>query len=279
MLFVTIGNNLIMKIFDYANYKDFIHDFLKTMPKKGHGQSARIAKILGVHSTMVTHILKGNAQLTIEQAVKLIPYFMFNELESEYFILLVQLERAGDKSTKQFFSSQLEKIKKRSMVLSERLIVKNNLGEEDQLIYYSEWFYSGIRLLTAIDKYQTRQELTQATSLPHDVISKTIQFLLEKGLCVEKDNKIIVGPTKTYVGSNSLQVSQHHRNWRIKLLNMLESISSEELVYTNPITISESDFLKIREELVQFIERFRKISEPSPSEKLCCLNLDWRKLY
>ena len=38
------------------------------------------------------------------------------------------------------------------------------------------------------------------------------------------------------------------------------------------------DFLAVREKLVRFFEEFKKTAEPSPSESLFCLNVDWVKL-
>ena len=59
------------------------------------------------------------------------------------------------------------------------------------------------------------------------------------------------------------------------MASQLEALSPQELAFTYPTVISEADFLRLREELVRLIERFKKECDASPSERLYCLNVDW----
>ncbi|MEK6628387.1 MAG: TIGR02147 family protein [Bdellovibrionota bacterium] len=267
-----------MKLYDCKNYKEFVLNRIHSMPKRGHGQFLKISKLLSVHTTMVTHIFKGEANLSIEQALKLCSYLGLAELESDYFINLVQLARAGDKHTKDYFEQQIEKLRKNSLNLKVRLQAKNVLEDIDQSVFYSEWFYTAVRLLSAINDYQDTSAMAEALDLPLNTVNKVIQFLSQVGLCKQENDKITYAPKDTYVNRNSKYVSQHHRNWRLKLLQKLDQISEDELVFTNPVTISDKDFAVIREELVRLIEKFKKISEPSNPETLCCFTLDWRRI-
>src|SRR5690349_16908646 len=94
----------LLKIFDFTNYKDFVVESLLSMPRRGHGQYSKIAQALGVHTTMVTHIFKGDLHLGSEQCLALTEFLGLGDLETQYFVGLVQLARAGDQRTKRYYT-------------------------------------------------------------------------------------------------------------------------------------------------------------------------------
>lgn len=264
-----------MKVFDYRDYKKFVLAELKTRPKAGHGEFQRIAKALRVHFTMITHVLKGGMHLSPEQALALAEYLGLSELETEYFLALVQLARAGDQRTKNFFEARVHALHDQSMNLGTRLTAKNALSEQDQALFYSSWIYAAIRLLSAVPALQTRAAFSEALGLPPAKVNQALDFLLSRGLCEEAGKKVIYRELKTYVASDSPLAARHHANWRAKVASQLDTLERKELAFTYPTVISESDFLELREELVRFIEKFKKTCDASPSERLYCLNLDW----
>src|SRR5262249_54066577 len=123
--------------------------------------------------------------------------------------------------------------------------------------------------------FQTRNALAEELRVPLTRVNQVVDFLLSRGLCEERAGKIHYAKMNTYVSQTSPLVNRHHSNWRMKVHAQLDQLTLTELAYTNPIVVNDEDFAKIREELIQFIERFKKIAEPSPSERLCCLNIDW----
>ena len=51
--------------------------------------------------------------------------------------------------------------------------------------------------------------------------------------------------------------------------------NSRDLFYSSPMSLGRKDAEKIREVLVQAVERAVGIMRPSPSEVVRCLNIDW----
>ena len=86
-------------IFEFADYKRFLKAFIKNLPRRGHGEAGRLAKSLGTNSTFISQILNGQANLSAEQAYKVAQHFAFNQIETDYFMNLVSMNRAGDKAT------------------------------------------------------------------------------------------------------------------------------------------------------------------------------------
>lgn len=267
-----------MRVFEFDNYKEFVNRLIRTFPKRGHGQFLKISKLLGIHTTMVTHIFKGDSNLSVEQGLKLSEHFGLSELETDFFITLIHLERAANTKSRQYFERQLQVLRTRALNLSERLQVKKSLDERDQAIFYSSWFYSGIRLLCATREFGSTEAISEITGIPIKIVNQVIEFLLSTGLIKEEGGRYVVGETVTYVNRDSPLVTRHHLNWRLKGIEQLDKISDEELVFTNSIAISQKDFLRIREEIVKFLEIYKKIGDPSPAEEVCYLNVDWRKL-
>lgn len=77
-------------IFSFDDYKDFVRNRIKTMPRQGHGEMSRIAKALRMHPTRVSHIFNGEMNLTGEQACDLAKHLGLSDLEADYFLALVQ---------------------------------------------------------------------------------------------------------------------------------------------------------------------------------------------
>lgn len=267
-----------MNIFEFDNYKKLVRDRLKTFPRRGHGQYLKIAKLLNIHTTMVTHIFKGNANLTIEQALKLSEYFVFSALETDYFVTLIHYERASNKESRSYFERHLGTLRARALNLSERLQAKKSLDERDQAVFYSAWYYSGIRLLCAIHDFRSAEAIAEIVRLPLPTVARAIEFLISTGLLREENGRFVVGETLTYINRDSPLVAKHHLNWRLRAIEQLDHIPDDDLVFTNSIAISKQDFRKIREEIVKLLELYKAIGDPSPSEQLCFLTIDWRKV-
>jgi uncharacterized protein (TIGR02147 family) len=267
-----------MSLFDYEDYRRYVRDRLKAMPRRGHGQYRQMALLLDIHTTMVTHIFKGDAHLSVEHALKLAEHFAFSSLETDYFVTLVQLARASNVQSRRYFGKILSDLKTRSLNLAERLQVKKVLDERDQAMFYSAWYFSGIRLLVATGDFRSPEAVAESLGLSMKTVARALEFLLSTDLVRLENGRYRVGEAKTYVTRDSPLVSKHHLNWRLKSIEMLENIPDGDLSFTNSIALSEKDFQKIREEIVKLLETYKEIGDPSPPETVCFLTIDWRHL-
>ena len=93
--------------FEIHDYRTLIKNYLETLPNKGRGELAKIARHLEVNSTLVSQVMSGSRDFSHEQALELSQYMGLSELESEYFILLVQLEKAGTQNLKTYIRKQI----------------------------------------------------------------------------------------------------------------------------------------------------------------------------
>jgi uncharacterized protein (TIGR02147 family) len=264
-----------MTIFNYSDYKLYIRERVQQMPHRGRGQFRQMALHLDVNSTVISQIFKGDRQLSPEQGLKLGQYFGFSDLETRFLLNLIHKERAGTQELKNYHLQEEKKLAKEAKNVKSRIIEHKEISDEHKALFYSNWYYSGIRMLSAIPGHQTVDEIAEYFELNRGVVQKAVTFLVEAGLCIEKDGKIIVGPQSTHLDASSPLINNHRRNWRVKALEKMNQPQDEDLFYSGPMSLSESDATILREELVALIAKFLKRGHKSPEEKLACLNIDW----
>ncbi len=85
-----------MGIFEYNDYKLFVRNRIREMARAGRGQYQKMALHLRVHPTLVSQIFRGVRDLTPEQASEVAVFLELSEPESQYFLTLVQISRAGN---------------------------------------------------------------------------------------------------------------------------------------------------------------------------------------
>ena len=222
----------------------------------------------------MSQIFKGDRELNSEQALIVASFLGLSLREKDYFLLLVQRARAGTAELKQYYDSKLLDLREKNQQLSNVVVRSAVLSEEAQAIYYSNWYFSGLRLLALLDRYHSIPEIAERLSLSTDKVRYIIEFLKNHGLCEEKNGRIKASTTQTHLASTSPHVSRHHTNWRFKAIERLERASQDELFYTGPMTISMEDLPKLRQEIVEFVSSFSKMVAESPSEQTACLNID-----
>lgn len=265
-----------MEIYESTNYREFIWARIKAMPRSGHGQLIKIAKHIGANPVIVSQVLKGDRDFTEEQAFRITNYFGLNGLESDYFMRMLAYERAGTHDLKQFYREAMDVLKRKLQAPKQRVGAHRELDETTKSVFYSEWTYSAVRLLSSIDKYNTVDAIAEHLGLGRARATEIADFLVLVGLCNrDKHGKLSMGVAKTHIDAKSRFVNNHRRNWRLKGLEGLGHVTPDDLFYSGPCSISLKDFQKIRNELVSAVGSMSKLAIASEPEFLACLNIDW----
>ena len=263
-----------MKIFDYDHYRHFLQAWLAQLPNQGHGQLVKIANSLDIHPSVVTLVLQGKKDFNLEQASDLATHLELSDLESEYLFVLVNQARAGRDGLRKRLQRQAQKIRAQASTLKDLLPPQKELSEEAKSVFYSQWYYSAIRILSSVEQYQSAEALARRLELPRAKVKDILDFLVRHGLCEERDGKFIMGPQSTHLGASSPLVTRHHANWRERSIFQLEKMREDELFFTSPISIATKDLQRVRKILVAAIEDAFKVIDPSPCEEVACLNID-----
>jgi uncharacterized protein (TIGR02147 family) len=265
-------------IYLFKSYKEFIISELSTRERGGYGQFRRLADSLGVHSTLISQVLKGPKDLTFEQAASVATYLNLSELESDYFLLLVHSARAGNQELKAILQRQITALREQGQKLSTRISKEVEISKENQAIFYSDWVYSAVRQALAIPENWSVEKLSERLNLKPKRIKEVLQFLLETGLIVQKEAAYHIGPKATHLDSSSPWAKPHHMNWRQKAMSHMAKKEENDLFITCPMTLSKADASAVHELLVQAVQKIFSNVDNSPSEQLYSLNIDWVKV-
>lgn len=268
-----------MNVFEFRDYKIFMDDWLKAHPKGGRGQLKKMAEQLSVSTTLISQVLRAEKHFSLETAAEIADYIGLRDKEAEYFLLLVEHQRAGAFKLKQILEKKMIRDQEAGLQLQNRL--QNRLEKDRQLSdvekieFYSSWMYSGVRILSALPEIRNAQDIAERLGLPLSTVNDVVHSLLANGLCVQEKNKISYGPHRTHIGRDSPFVSKHHQNWRMQGFHSMELRRDEDLFFTQPMALSAEAADKIRKMLPGIIEQILAISGPSDSEVVRCFGLDW----
>ncbi len=265
-----------MKIFDYDSCGVFIKNYINDLPKKGRGEAKRMAELLNISSTLISQIISEDKFFTPEQIQKLAVDLNFTELESDYFYLLNQYERSGTTELKKYLKKKLSELKVKSLDLSKRVKTDQVLSENNKAIFFSSAVYSSIWLFTSVGSNgKSLTEIMERFEISRLKALSVLYFLLEVGLCIEKNEKYHMGKQSTHLEQGSPYLSRHYINWHLKALSQIDTLSADELMYSAPVSLAKKDFLILREELAAYINKFVKLAQKSEAEDIACLNIDW----
>lgn len=263
-----------VSIYHYQDYKEFYNAWVENQPRQGFGEYRRLAEALSVSTTMVSQVFKGDKHLSLELASELCDYLRLDDDETDYFLLLVDYNRAGSFKLQKRFLRQIKQRQEKSKKLENR-VKASELNEEARNVFYSSWLYSGMRMLIDTGKFNDAESLSKHLNLPRNHVQKVLDFLLANNLIKEEKNQLRLGAARTHVGSSSPLVQRHHQNWRIQSMGKIQQSRDEDFFYTAPMVISQELAEWIRQELPAFVEKINAKAIPAPSEVVRCLNIDY----
>jgi uncharacterized protein (TIGR02147 family) len=265
-------------VFDFRDYKAYLRAYIGRLPARGHGFRAQISKSLGVHSAYVTQVLSGNAHFSLEQAEELNSLLNHNEQESEFFLLLLQLARAGTLKLKRRTQTLIDQVLRSRTNLRDRVKIQKELSSEDQLIYYSSWHYTAVHIILTIPKFQYVEKIAEALKLPKEKVKKILDYLISVGLVEQAGAKYLPSTTQIYLGRDAAGISKHHTNWRMKAIESLDQETTENLHFSAAISLSKEDYEKIRDNLAEKVQEAMSKVKNSKEEMLSVMNIDFFRL-
>ena len=201
-----------------------------------------------------------------------------SSLETDYFLKLVQFERAGSESLKLLFKRHLKQLQTQSSEVKSHVPEAEILSDSDRAIFYSSWQYSLVRLLTSLPEFKTKEKMASHLGVSLSRIQEILDFLTSRNLCKEIKGHFHRTEKNTHIEAGSALAIRHHQNWRVKSLELQEKMNKEDLAFTAPVSISKNDSEKVRKILLNAISEIAKLIQSSPEEEVVYLGIDWIKI-
>jgi uncharacterized protein (TIGR02147 family) len=264
-----------MSIFNYVDHRKYLRDHLASSPKKGHGLLSQWSHRLKVSTTLMSQIVSGKKSLNLEIAIGLAQIISLTTKETDYLLLLVEFDRAGNPDLRKHFKDKIEEAQAAARMLKNRIEDVETLTDEIKAHYYATWIYSAVRNLVSIDAQMSIGEIATRLKVSREAVVEATDFLQRHGLIENDKSGWRIGTRSIYLTSDSPLVNKHHQNWRLKSLQTMDNKNQEDLFFTSPMSLSKSVAREIRKKIVDLIQEVRKDSAPSDSETVRCLNIDW----
>ena len=263
-------------VFEFENYKNFVNAWLSAQPKKGHGLRRKMAEAIHTQTGYITQVLSGSAHFSAEQGLRLANFFGLPPEEREFFLLLLQLDRAGTSDYREFISSQIKKAREDRRNLSKRFKAKTFPSDKDQSRYFSSWLYACIHVMVTCERFQSsRRTIASALGIPITRATEIIDFLVQSGFIREQGGKLVAGEARAHLGTDSPFLSRHHLNWNLLALQKILTDPTTNLHYSSVVSLSKADVDAFREIFTRALDRSNKIVADSPGEQVFAFTLNF----
>jgi transcriptional regulator with XRE-family HTH domain len=261
-------------IWDLKDYREILRTWIQSQPNAGYGEASRIAEHLKTSRTVISQVLKGERDLTIEQGFELSKFLQLNSSLTDYFICLLSASRAGTKILTDYYLTQAEKIRNKSQQISSRTDGKQ-VDKEVREKFYSDYAYSAVRLTSELPEIKTANDISTKLGISTERILDIVEFLLHNKLIEYKDDCLHLGPASTHIKKGEPAVLNHHRNWRFEGMKRMANFSSKDLFYTAPTAISLEVSNWLEESLLSLVEELStKATDCQNVSELRCFNFD-----
>lgn len=260
------------------NWKDPVAVLTNEIKRQNlRGFKSKLAMAAKCQSSHLSQVLARKVLLTPEQAFAIANFLEWSSLDKQHFMALVLRERAGTKVLRRHYESVIRQLEKDKLSLAKRFETED-MQLEHQQIYYSSWYYAAIHILLSIPGH-TIGSLANCLKIDNETVSKATEDLEEMGLIGRNDDKTFkVNSYNTHVSRDSALHKTHHVNWRVKSCQLIQENDPENLHYTAIHSMSESDYKKMRQMIVDFIEQTRGVVGDSVEEKGVLFQIDFAGL-
>lgn len=258
--------------FDLDHHAAILRWALAREPR--HGAKAKLAAAIRCQASYLSLVLQKKANLSLEQAEEACRYLGFGTDETEYMLLLVQLDRAGTKSLKARFREKIEALRARRLLVVERLGRAEELSPEKQATYYSSWIFAAVHIALTIPDLRTSSAISSYLGVPLLQVVKALDFLESAGLATQQGGQFFSTKNLVRLSKESNNIVKHHTNWRLRAIDSLESEKAHELHYSAVFSASREDVIQLKDQMLEHLKVYLKGVQASKEEDLFILCLD-----
>ncbi len=269
-------------VFLSPDYRAYLKSWISNQPNRGRGSVSTLARAARCQPAYFSRVLSEKAQLSPEQGFAIQKVLGHSIEETQFFMLLLDWDRAGDSALKHFYANKIEREREARTDLRKRFKDAPTLSREHQVTYYGSAHYVAIHTCISISSLQTVDAVAKFLNIPRERTLEVLNFLAETGLAIEEKGRWRIGQNRLHLGRNSDLIRNHHSNWRIEAIKSLDrgkgAQGGESLHYSAVVTLSQADVVRLKEHFIRSLEEFSQIVAASPEETARAITLDFFSL-
>jgi len=262
-----------MRVFDFDDYKIYLKAKIEHN-RLAKGYRTSLAEAAGCKKSFVSQVLLSHVHFTPDHAAGLAEFWRFSASESQFFVDLVLLARAGSPSLKRMIQDRLQKTREEQSALSERFQWKNISKAEIQQTYFSSWYWAAIYVATSVEGLSSAALIAKRLNLPISLVENALDKMLSWKLLKKTTKGWSVTENKIHLPRTSPMTEANHSHWRQRALFNIQSQDASALHYSLVFALAPQDLETLKEMVRSFLETTHQIIGPSQSQELACLNVD-----
>ena len=264
-------------IFDFTDYRELLLSIVKHRTARG-GTQASLAEAMGCQAAYFSQVLKGRGELTEDHIIGLCEYLELDENSSEYFLLLLRTSRAGTNKLRSYLKKQSKKLAEKSKLLENRLQASKDISNEALGIYYcSSWIPSLLHVATSCEDLQTIKQLKARFNLPEDLIETHLRDLEKFDLVAFDQGRWKYAGGSMHFPKSSPLDQQLQLGRRQLSSQSIPLRRTDDLNYSVVFACDQETKKLIHAKFLETIDFIHKTVEPSPSEEVFTICIDFFK--
>lgn len=256
-------------LFHQKGYREIIRHYLdKNLQLKGY--RTRLAKAAGFHPSTLPQVLANNIHLTPEQGLGLCLFWEFDARSTDYFLTLINYERASSKQLKKHLKDKLDEIS--TLVAARNVKVKDlEMSAEDAAEGYTSWEHSAVIAALEIEGINTVALLADFLIIHPVRVEKILSYLERLGLTQKDKDRWSKTNAKGAINQNRDIYSQLlMANLQAKALTTTtkhhNSFFAGLVFPTNP-----KDFAEVKAELLKVCQGISDRDRKNKKSMVACL--------
>ncbi len=261
-----------MNIFSYLDYRDYL---LAHGKATGRGFRARLARELRCQTSFISQVLGGAGSFSLEHGLTIAKLLGLDEQEQEYFLFLIIKDRAGGHGLRDYAGQRLKQLARRRAEIQHRIKPSQELDETAKARYYASWKFQAVHMATSIPELHEPTAIARHLGLNLSEVTSTLEQLVGWGLVSQSKGRYQITSKALHLASDSPWLQTYHNHWRLKAISASQMRTEEHVHFTSLVTLSAEDASRVREILLQAIEKTDAVVGPSSEQKIWALTMDW----
>jgi uncharacterized protein (TIGR02147 family) len=161
-------------IFEHESYRSFLRALMKSKQRRNRLYSMRsMARTVGLAPSTFSELLAGKVNLSLDKASLMASKLKLTEAETEYFLLLVQLEDSKEPQLRARLRAKLDSLNGRD---------HGRPLPPEQFSAFSDWYYPAILMLTFTQRgLRSARDIAQRLGLTSTEAAAALDRLIAQG--------------------------------------------------------------------------------------------------
>lgn len=258
------------KVFEFQDYKSY----LRARIEQSRGNLTSFAEAAGCQASYLSRVCSSKIQLTQDHAFRLSRFWGLDKGEREYFMNLVDFERAGDAGLRESLKQTLHQARARESNLQNKTHRQDSNSYQLNGVYHSHWSFAAVHFLTSIKSFTTAGEISERLQLPGELVSDVLKQLTDWNLIRSSGKRFFFQTGVGHIEKSSPVLPLFHANWRNKSVTDSQLRHTDGLHFTNIQTVSKKDFERLKQLASEFVETTTALATQSEPEELIVIICD-----